>query len=545
MKRYISAVVSIEKLREQFAPELEDDKFQELIELDPSADFEKNRGGKYCPWIFRQYNKGNLDQSEYTNLKDALGFFLNNYKKYPKPDLGQYKTVEEFLTDTEAVGNRELTEKEKAKLLKKQAHHANTDDKEFCVEDGDWEVWKPLTYPGSISLAREGGTKATWCTAYEGDDYYWRSYSRRGPLYIFLNTKNPNEKFQLHFESNSWYDINDRSKGLAQFYKFCSEHPNFQAYFGIKEKDGVQYRADSIVGYVEDAKEIKLPEDVRFPWDFPDSVESIIFPDSLTTLEQEGLRDLSNLKKVKLPEGIKVIPDRFFMRCGLESIDIPNSVVKYESSAFQNCENLITINHSTSLKVVEDSCFRGCSQLTSQLPDSVVYLGTYAFKDCGLTYVEMPSKLQRIVTKTFLNDTSIEEVKFNNVTEVGPSAFNGSSLEKLDLGSVAIVGGGAFRNCNSLKGVDLDLGGMKIGAYAFADSEIEGTITVDDGTDLSFSAFDNCPNLTIIWNRADESYEFENIKLLKCSEATCPNLIKVNKDYINIETTEGHTYEVQ
>ena len=124
MKTYISAAVPIAKLREQFAPDMEDQTFQDLIDIDPSADFEKNRGGKYCPWIFRQYNKGNLKESDYTNLKDALGYFLNNYKKYPKSDLGQYKTVEEFkglesdvvIFINHTYSNEPLTDKRRAML---------------------------------------------------------------------------------------------------------------------------------------------------------------------------------------------------------------------------------------------------------------------------------------------------------------------------------------------------------------------------------------------------------------------------------------------
>ena len=548
MKTYISAAVPIAKLREQFAPEMEDKTFQDLIDIDPSADFEKNKGGKYCPWIFRQYNKGNLKESDYTNLKDALGYFLNNYKKYPKSDLGQYKTVEEFLSDTAAVGNRELTDKEKAKLLKKQAHHASTEDKKFLVEDGVWEVWQPLTYPGSISLAREGGTKAEWCTAYEGDDYYYNRYTRQGPLYVFLNTSDPKEKYQLHFESHSWYDIKDNSLGLNAFYRFCSEHPAIGEYFEIKTKNGVQTRAGSIVGYAEDAKEIIIPEGVTTigEFDFPQSVESIWIPSSVTHLMENAFYRLPNLTKVQLPEGIKEIPRGCFEGCtSIESIDIPDSVQVYQRQAFYGCSNLITINHSSSLKIVHDLCFTNCPQLVSQLPDSVVYIGLGIFNGCSsISVIDIPSSITELGAKTFLN-SDVEEVVFNNVTKVGPSAFNGASIERLDLGNVAIISGGAFRRCNSLNDVSLDLGGIKVGPYAFADSAISGTITVDDSTDLSVSAFDNCPNLTVVWNRADEPYDFENIGLLKCSESSCPELIKNNKGYIKIETTEGNTYEVQ
>ena len=92
MKFYIKSVVSIDNLKTQFAEGMEDEKFKDLIELDPSANYAANKGGKYCPWIFRQYKKGNLPEEDFVNLKDALGYFLQNYKKYPKSDLGQYKT---------------------------------------------------------------------------------------------------------------------------------------------------------------------------------------------------------------------------------------------------------------------------------------------------------------------------------------------------------------------------------------------------------------------------------------------------------------------
>jgi len=225
MKRYIRSAVSVENLKTQFAKEIPEDVFTELIELDPTSNYSSGKGGKYCPWILKQYNAGNITESDYDNLKDALDLFSKQYKRYPNPDIGAYKTFEDFLAATHAVGNRELTEKEKAKLLKKQAHHASDDDKKFLVSEDNWEVWQPLTYAGSISLARDGGKKASWCTAYEGNDHYWKRYTSQGPLFIFLNKSDPSEKYQLHLQTDSWYDIDDRSQGMPAFYDFCAQHP--------------------------------------------------------------------------------------------------------------------------------------------------------------------------------------------------------------------------------------------------------------------------------------------------------------------------------
>ena len=508
MKKYVRAAVSIANLKEQLAKDMDETTFHQLIDLDPSADYDKNRGGKYCPWIFRQYNKGNLPETQYTNLKDALGFFLQNYKKYPKSDLGQYKTVDDFLTDTEAVGNRELTDKEKAKLLKKQAHHASDADKKFCVEDGTWEVWTPLTYPGSISLARVGGTKASWCTAYEGDDYYYNRYTRQGPLYIFINTADYNQKYQLHFESNSWYDINDSSRGMDRFYQFCDEHPAIKEYFNIESVNGMLYRQDKFLGFDDNAKEISIPADfdvtnLRYKYNLPNGVETVYFPDGPTSLPEGVLANKPNLTTVRLPETLRQIPSR---------------------------------------------CFTGSSALTTvYVPDSVKYIGTSVFFNCDDLVAEgirIPSSMPKIPNELF-KGIPLDSVDLNGITKIGAGAFRGSTIKNIDLTGVTNIGAGAFRSCNDLTSVEFNADGVKVGSHAFADSSMGGLITILDGVDLGIGVFDNCPNLTIEWDKADEEYEFDNIKLLICSEKSCPKLIAANKGYVPIETREGNKYEME
>ena len=553
MKQYIKSVVSIANLKEQFGKDMDDATFQQLIELDPSADYEKNRGGKYCPWIMRQYNKGNLPEAQYTNLKDALGYFLQHGKKYPKPDLGQYKTVDEFLTDTESVGNRELTDKEKAKLLKKQAHHASDQDKKFLVEDDGWEVWQPLTYPGSISLAREGGTKASWCTAYEGDDYYYRRYTSQGPLYIFINTNNYKEKYQLHIESNSWYDINDSSQGMNKFYAFCDEHPAIKEFFDIKSVDGLTYMAGSFVGFDSTAKELRIPEDFKldnleYKYRLPEAVESLYLPDGATSLSENICANLEHLTSIRLPETLVSIPNQAFLNCtSLKSITIPNSVKEYGARAFKFCTNLEEIKHSDNLQIVGMECFDNCSELKTQLPDSVKYIGKNIFKNCdelNESQIRIPSSLPKIPGEAFRN-SALTNVDLNGVTVIGHNAFRNSLITNIDLSQVTTISSGAFRSCNNLAAIEFNPEGVKVGMYAFADSDMSGIVFIDNNVDLGMSAFDNCPNLTVQWGKEDEDYEFENIKLLICDEAKCPKLIAANKGYVKIETSEGKIYEME
>lgn len=363
MKLYIRGTVSIENLKAQYGKKIPDDLFEELVRLDPTADFDTNKGGKYCPWIFRQYNKKDLKQSDFTNIADALMMFSRDYKKFPKPNIMDYQTVGEFIEDSHDVGNRELTDKEKKKLLKRHAHNAGDADKEFIVEDGEWEVWKPLTYAGSISLARTGGNKASWCTAYEGNDNYWRSYTSKGPLYIFLNKNNPREKYQLHIPTNSWYDINDHSMGMSRFWDFCADHPAVAEYFKVRSEGGVQTCADTIVGFDKNATELIIPEGVT-------AIPGFEIPSKCT--------------RVVLPSTITEIAPSTFQNSAVQALEFVH-LDSIGRGAFENSQ-IRDIDFSK-IDVIGDNAFAGCKNLTSLAnvnPEG--NFGAYAFYgDTGIT----------------------------------------------------------------------------------------------------------------------------------------------------------------
>ena len=108
----------------------------------------------------------------------------------------------------------------------------NPDEANLIATDGTWEMWEPLTFEGSVKLAGKGGKKAVWDTAYEdGGYFYFDQYMKRGPLYIFINTANPEEKYQYHEATNSFFNQYD---GYADLEAFMCEHPTFAEYLGIE-----------------------------------------------------------------------------------------------------------------------------------------------------------------------------------------------------------------------------------------------------------------------------------------------------------------------
>lgn len=103
---------------------------------------------------------------------------------------------------------------------------------ELLATDGDWELWTPNTFEASVYLAGRGGDKARWDTAYEGQGSRWFDiYTERGPLYIFIKTSDPSQKYQYHPATDSFYDKYDRQ---ADFDSFIDEHPRFAEFFGIQ-----------------------------------------------------------------------------------------------------------------------------------------------------------------------------------------------------------------------------------------------------------------------------------------------------------------------
>ena len=122
---------------------------------------------------------------------------------------------------------------------KKEFEQRAKEGAELLAKDGEWELWTPHSYEASIYIARKGigndyTNRPRWDTAHEGNDHYFNYFNNRGPLYIFINTANPSEKYQSHPDSKLWFvDIHDRNQGKEALIDFLDEHPAFDKFFNI------------------------------------------------------------------------------------------------------------------------------------------------------------------------------------------------------------------------------------------------------------------------------------------------------------------------
>lgn len=209
-------------------PNMSDDLFMKLIAFDPTYNPNRDSVGTYGKWILNNYNKGNITDNDFGHLKDALSRFEDNKSKLIQKDIGKYKTLDELdaMLDDES-SYKELSHRQEVKQRQKARRNADLDEEASLVyEDDEWEVWIPHTYAASCKL----GQGASWCTASTERDYYYNYYKDNygGEYYIIINKKDPKEKYQFHFESEQFMDVDDypvsledvfeKDKGLEEFF---------------------------------------------------------------------------------------------------------------------------------------------------------------------------------------------------------------------------------------------------------------------------------------------------------------------------------------
>ena len=210
----------------QYYPNIPDEVFQGLVELDPTYKRGSNNAGTYGKWILRLANQNNGEVDRPEHLTDVLKRFDSQKKQLKNKDIMRFKSVEEvdnYLNDDSNYV--ELSDRQKLRDVQKQVHKTDvTKDADKVYEDSTWEVWVPKTYEASCKL----GSGTSWCTASTANDYYYEHYTNQGPLYIVINKSDPNEKYQFHLESYQFMNKNDYG---IDIYKFLKENDGLYNFF--------------------------------------------------------------------------------------------------------------------------------------------------------------------------------------------------------------------------------------------------------------------------------------------------------------------------
>ena len=189
------------------------------------------------------------------------------------------------------------------------------------------------------------------------------------------------------------------------------------------------------------------------------SLESIIIPNSVTSIGGNAFESCGLLLSVKIPDGVKIIGDSAFPRCkSLASIILPRSIVSVNGNPFARWNGCLQ-NESESFIYENDVLFNKdktiliayrAKDTNYVIPDGVIKIGDGAFSRC---------------------ESLINIVIPDSVTSIGDRAFSRcSSLISIAIpGSVTSIGVHAFEFCRALRSVMIPNSVTSIGKLAFWD----------------------------------------------------------------------------
>ena len=231
-------------------PNIPDEKFQEIIELDPTYKQGSTNAGTYGKWLLNLANKNGGDLPNLGHITDVLKRFDTSKKQLKNKDIMKFRSVQEvddYLNDEDNYN--ELSDRQKLRQTQNAVRKTDTTkDAKLVYSDSDFDIYVPKTYEASCKLGRG----SSWCTASTQNDYYFDYYTRNGNLYILISKHDPeNQKFQFHFQSDSFMDIDDRSINIVEFMK---QYPNVKKFFVNETQELVEELG-------EEKQELTIPVD--------------------------------------------------------------------------------------------------------------------------------------------------------------------------------------------------------------------------------------------------------------------------------------------
>ena len=336
-------------------PRLTKEEFIELVKADPttrlnnvdintatSDELTKVKAGKYVQWLIKNYLMPTTERQpgdngyerEVKQVKDTfmedLYKVTDDLKKFErfKSKIKGEKDINKMTPDQlyDAVKDFDLTLATTTKAERKSApvHPGGK-----LVYDG--ENWRVIEIKDKGSVGKEaacfyGGNniETRWCTSGPGLSYF-ETYINKGPLYVVYNPNDtdvspttglPKNRYQFHFQTNSFMDKDDRQQNLVTLLNGPMEELKdfFKSEFakGLTVGNGTKFVIDSfthgavgtyIALYGMDDLIVSLPESLE---EF--QIQNKSSQDIMITIPEE-IAKFKNLRVILLENCISSITD--------------------------------------------------------------------------------------------------------------------------------------------------------------------------------------------------------------------------------------------
>ena len=287
----------------------------------------------------------------------------------------------------------------------------------------------------------------------------------------------------------------------------------------------VTYCKDYLLYKVNNCESLILPESLTTigNWTFRgmSKLGGIVIPNAVTTIGTYAFADDIALESAKLSTSCPWLKEGLFSECGkLQAITIPMVVNKMDTQMFTNCTSLTTVTFDDDKDLIEmaygssdanNGLFRDCPVETLYLGRWLSYntevpsrspfysiaelknltlgkylkvVDKYMFSYCtGLENVYVPDNITSINMWGFRGCSALKSVRFSeNLSQIGDYGFSEcASLDNVTFpASMTSTSDNSFSNCSSLRNLDLGKNLLVIGPSAFENDSILSGVNIPE-----------------------------------------------------------------
>lgn len=280
-----------------------------------------------------------------------------------------------------------------------------------CMQEGKFDHTASVTFNGN-----EYTDTVTQTTPYEhvvsdageyilGNEHHWKLCTQCGAKvkeeHVFEDGAQNCSVCGVTNGSNFYFSAVSGGYSVKQ-----SGTPSFSAAIVLPE----YYEAES--------EDMPITEIATYGFEWNDSFESIVIPDSVTKIGGYAFQYCRSLKSITLPANVTSIGRWAVHVCeSLQSVKILGSG-KIGDYAFSGCDNLTSVEISTSITSIGENAFGGCQMLPSiTIPDSVTSIGNRAFEGCyELTSITIPASVTSIGAYAFTHCEALTNIIFEDTS---------------------------------------------------------------------------------------------------------------------------------
>ena len=180
----------------------------------------------------------------------------------------------------------------------------------------------------------------------------------------------------------------------------------------------------------------------------------------------------SSIKAIRMTSAIKDIGQSAFNKCeNLQAVDMDKASNEHiATNTFKGCTALRLLAIGGKVKRLHENSFRDCKSLEKVvLPSSVETIAKSAFEGCTeLKEVTNSGGLKYINEAAFQFCYKLDTIDLNGVISIGARAFASTNFSELTIPStVNTIGARAFINCDILEKVVIEEGVEEIGEECF------------------------------------------------------------------------------